>query len=119
VIADTSIRTILVSTGIAVAATAAIVVGVTLAGDDDDAAPDATTNPETPGIGTSDPLATDTSEAPLPARTPQAAPSTGTYLNDPLEGVECMREPLALRTSDTAVGKLLSRDEIVVITCAQ
>ena len=59
----------------------------------------------------------ETTETPLPR--PRKSERGSFFDSDPLEGVDCVREPLIMRTDDTSVGKLLSKDEIALITCAQ
>jgi hypothetical protein len=61
-----------------------------------------------------------------PIETPEASPPqsrtserSSFFDSDPLEGLDCIREPLIMRTDDTSVGKLLSKDQIALITCVQ
>jgi hypothetical protein len=61
--------------------------------------------------------ATETSVTQPPQQTPPERRSF--FEADPLEGVDCVREPLVMRTDGTSVGKLLSKDQIALITCAQ
>jgi hypothetical protein len=59
----------------------------------------------------------ETPEAPTPQS--RTSKRSSFFDSDPLEGLDCVREPLIMRTDDTSVGKLLNKDQIALITCAQ
>jgi hypothetical protein len=54
-----------------------------------------------------------------PSPMPSATERQSFFDKDPLEGIDCMREPLIMDTRDTSVGRLMNKDQLALITCAQ